>query len=128
MDGDNKTADVAAASVAAMPATPQQRFTVGPDGSRIRELLSPIQGHPSNENPTGKIERIVLRKPKYRDVMRNGDPETLVVVQGGYVPQTDMAIIERYIATLSGIDAALLEQLDYRDALALRDAVKDFFQ
>lgn len=112
------------AAEAAAPETPAPKppkFTVELDGSRVRTLVKPIQGH------QGAIDKIRLRKPTYRDVMNYGDPETAVVVTGGYVPQIDMTLIERYIVALSGIDQGLLEQLDYIDALALRDAVRSFF-
>lgn len=109
------------AAEAAAPTAKPKAYTVEPDGSRLRKLVKPIVTH------TGPLDSIRLRKPNYRDVMTNGDPETLVVVQGGYVPQIDMVIIERYIAALSGIDPLLLEQMDYMDALALRDAVRSFF-
>lgn len=99
-----------------------QPFTTDANGGRVRKLVKPIVGH------DGSITSITLRKPKYRDIMSFGDPETLVVVNGGYVPQIDMALIEKYIVTLSGIDSGLLEQLDYRDALVLRDAVRSFFK
>lgn len=112
----------AAAPAQAAPIKREPAFTIEADGSRLRKLVKPIVGH------TGPIESIKLRKPNYRDVMTHGDPETLVVVQGGYVPQIDMTLIERYINTLSGIDPGLLEQADYKDALALRDAVRSFFQ
>lgn len=111
-----------AAPAQAAPTKREPAFTVEADGSRVRKLVKPIVAH------TGNIDVIKLRQPKYRDVMTHGDPETLVVVQGGYVPQIDMTLIERYIITLSGIDPGLLEQVDYRDALALRDAVRSFFQ
>lgn len=97
-------------------------FTVELDGSRVRKLVKPITTH------TGPLGVIKLRKPTYRDIMSNGDPETAIIVQGGYVPQLDMVIIERYIASLSGVDPLLLEQIDYLDALALRDAVRSFFR
>lgn len=100
----------------------EAKFTVDANGARVRKLVKPIVGH------DGAITAITLRKPKYRDVMSFGDPETLVVVKGGYVPQIDMVTIEKYIVTLSGIDGGLLEQVDYQDALALRDAVRSFFK
>jgi hypothetical protein len=130
-DTQNNGAPVAAGAPATTPVestTQPERYTTTADGGRERILTKPIVGHPTAENPQGRITKITLRRPKYRDVMSHGDPETLVVVQGGYVPQTDMAIIERYIGALSGIDVGLLEQLDYVDALALRDAVQSFFQ
>jgi hypothetical protein len=101
---------------------PKPAFTVDDKGGRVRELVKPIIGH------NGTITHMTLRKPSYRDVMTFGDPEALIVVNGGYVPQTDMVLIERYIITLSGVDSGLLEQLDYLDALALRDAVRSFFR
>lgn len=101
---------------------PKFAFTVDENGGRVRELVKPIIGH------NGTITKLTLRKPTYRDIMTFGDPETLVVVQGGYVPQLDMVLIERYIVSLSGVDSGLLEQLDYLDALALRDAVRSFFR
>lgn len=104
------------------PAPRAPAYTVDNEGRRVRKLVKPIIGH------QGPIETITLRKPNYRDIMTNGDPESLVVLQGGYVPQVDMVTIERYIIALSGVDQLLLEQLDYLDALALRDAVRSFFQ
>jgi hypothetical protein len=120
---DTAESNVGAEAVAAPePKKPAPVFTVEADGSRVRKLLKPIISH------NGTVDTIKLRKPTYREVMTIGDPETLVVVNGGYVPQIDMVLIERYIGTLSGIDPALLEQADYMDALALRDAVRSFFQ
>ena len=110
------------AAAPAKPATREPAFVVGADGSRVRKLVKVISSH------SGPMDTITLRKPKYRDVMNYGDPESLVVLQGGYVPQIDMVVIERYIVALSGVDQLLLEQLDYTDALALRDAVRSFFQ
>lgn len=121
-EGKDGAAD-AAAPVQAAPTKREPAYTIEADGSRVRKLVKPIIGH------TGAIDTIKLRKPSYRDVMTHGDPETLVVVQGGYVPQIDMTLIERYVNTLIvGVDPGLLEQADYKDALALRDAVRSFFQ
>lgn len=119
---ENGAAENAAPSVKPAPVPRQPAFTVDVEGKRVRKLVKPIVTH------TGPLDTITLRKPTYRDVMNNGDPESLVVVQGGYVPQIDMVTIERYISALSGVDPLLLEQLDYLDALALRDAVRSFFQ
>lgn len=110
---------------AASPAAseePVKAYTIEEDGSRLRKLLKPIVGH------NGAIDSIRLRKPTYRDIMNMGDPEVLVVMQGGVLPQIDMMQIEKYIVTLSGVDCLLLEQMDYMDALALRDAVRSFFR
>jgi hypothetical protein len=115
-------AENAASEASPAPAKREPAFTVALDGSRVRKLVKPIISH------EGPLDKVTLRKPSYRDIMNNGDPETMVVLQGGWVPQLDMTIIERYIATLSGLDPLLLEQMDYKDALALRDAVRSFFQ
>ena len=49
-------------------------------------------------------------------------------VAGGMVPQEDLATIAKYIARLGGGDTARLETNGtLRDAMALRDAVKSFF-
>lgn len=105
-----------------------EAFTVGPDGSRIRTLVKPIEGH------SGKIELIRLRQPGYREVISFGDPNALIMLSNAALPHEDMGIIEKYIAALATdaagnkIDPALLNQVDYRDALALKDAVLDFFK
>lgn len=97
-------------------------FTVRADGARVRDLIKPIRTH------SGEDKSIALRPPKYREIMDFGDPSQLIAVSGGLIPHHDMSVVEKYIGNLSGIDPGLLEQLDYRDALALKDAVLDFFQ
>ncbi|PPQ42168.1 phage tail assembly protein [Rhodopseudomonas palustris] len=104
-------------------------FTRDPDGSRTRMLIKPIEGHGETV-----IKAIRLRPPRYRDILANGDPTQLIVMDGAALPQTDMGTVGKYIAALSldaaggdKVDPGLLEQLDYRDALALTDAVADFF-
>lgn len=107
---------------ASLAATPAAGFSIEADGSRKRVLAGPIRAHGGQT-----IAEILLRKPRHRDIIDFGDPEALIVVAGGMVPQVDMTVIERYIVRLSGIDPGLLEQIDYTDTLALRDAVKSFF-
>lgn len=97
-------------------------FDVMPDGSHVVQLSKPITTH------DGQTTSIRLREPKYRDVMRNGDPETLILVEGGVVPQSDWPAIERYLTVLSGIDAGLLEQVHVRDVFKLKAAVLGFFR
>ncbi|NEV79278.1 hypothetical protein DYI24_19800 [Rhodopseudomonas sp. BR0C11] len=105
-------------------------FTRDPDGSRTRQLIKPIAGHGE-----AVIKAIRLRPPRYRDIMAHGDPTQLIVMEGAALPNTDMGTIGKYIAALSldaatgdKIDPGLLEQVDYRDALALTEAVEDFFK
>lgn len=107
-----------------------EEFTRDTDGSRARTLIKPIVGHGD------KVIKVVhLRAPRYRDIMAHGDPTQLIVMDGAALPNTDMGTIGKYIAALSHdaatgdkIDPGLLEQVDYRDALALTEAVKDFFK
>ncbi|AVT76639.1 hypothetical protein RPPS3_25760 [Rhodopseudomonas palustris] len=108
----------------------QPEFTRDPDGSLTRTLIKPIQGHGDKV-----ITAIRLRPPRYSDIMAHGDPTQIIAMVGALLPQTDMGIVAKYIAALSidaatgdKIDPGLLEQTDYRDALALTEAVKDFFR
>jgi hypothetical protein len=96
-------------------------FEVRDDGARVRKLSKTIMGH------QGPISEIVLRRPTYRDFMDLGDPKTFIVIEGGWVPQHDLQLIERYVERLSGIQSLLLVQCDYTDGIALRDAVLSFF-
>lgn len=104
-------------------------FTIDPDGSRTRKLSKPILAHGGRE-----ISVIRLRPPKYRDIMNLGDPSALVVLSNAVLPSEDLTTVERYIETLAvddagaAIDPGLLEQIDYRDAIALKDAVVSFFK
>lgn len=122
MAGEEQKPAEAAADTAAVT-VPPEKFATNKDGSRTRTLIQALPSHDGTQ-----ITHIHLRKPRYRDIMDLGDPEAYVVVDGGYVPQTDMVLIERYIGRLAGIDVGLLELMDYRDALALRDAVRSFFK
>ena len=104
-------------------------FTTNVDGSRSRKLITPIQG--GGDQP---IDVIRLRQPKYRDVMAFGDPSSMILMAGAMVPNDDMAIVTKYLETLATdgagevLNPGLLQQLDYRDAIALKDAVLDFFK
>ncbi len=103
-------------------------YTIAPDGSRVRKLLKPIVGS------EGEITSIILRKPKYREIMQFGDPASLILMDGAAMPHEDMGVVEKYVNSLSGdqtgakIIPDLLNQLEYQDALALKDAVLSFFK
>lgn len=105
----------------------ERAFTIGSDGSRTRKLIKPIVG------TDGEITSVVLRKPKYREIMQFGDPSSLLVMDGAVLPHEDMGVVEKYMNVLSGdqngtkIIPDLLNQVDYIDALALKDAVLSFF-
>ena len=97
-------------------------FIVEPDGSRVRSLVKKITGH------DGEISVIRMRPPSYKEIMTYGDPSAVIVLPNGVLPHEDMGLVETYLEKLSGINALILNQLDYRDALALKDAVLDFFR
>lgn len=105
-----------------------QKFKIAPDGSRVCALLKPIVG------TEGEITSIILRKPKYREIMQFGDPSSLILMDGALLPHEDMGIVEKYVNSLSGDQTGaklipdLLNQLEYQDALALKDAVLSFFK
>ena len=102
---------------------PAPDFTTEPDGTRVRKLLKPIQGH------HGMVAEVKLRPPSYRDYMTLGDPSALIVMPGGVLPQEDLGVVQKYIERLLiGCDALVLEQADYRDAMVLKAMVMDFFR
>ena len=104
-------------------------FTTEPDGSRVRTLVKSIPAHGGRS-----IAKIRLRPPKYREIMSFGDPSAMIVFNGAVLPHEDMGIVEKYVEALSldesgaPIDPGLLGQADYRDAIALKDAVLSFFK
>ena len=97
-------------------------FTVDPSGARVRKLLKPITGH------QGVVSEVKLRPPTYREYLTHGDPSAMIVMHGAILPQEDLGIVARYIETLADCNPLLLEQADYRDAMALKEAVLDFFR
>ena len=102
---------------------PAPDFTTEPDGTRVRKLLKPIQGH------HGMVAEVRLRPPSYRDYMQLGDPSALIFMAGGMLPQEDLGVVQRYIERLLlGCDALVIEQADYRDAMVLKAMVMDFFR
>lgn len=86
------------------------------------ELSEPIKGH------KGAIAFIELREPRYRDYMDLGLPVTWVSMgDGGYEQETPQ-LVDAWIERLADIDPNFLELLPLVDAMALRDAVMDFFR
>jgi hypothetical protein len=104
-------------------------FVVLPDGTRERRLVKPLQSFDQRA-----IEVVRLRPPRYRDIMRIGDPSSLVIMNGAVLPQNDLSVIAAYFDALlidergETIRASLLEEADYRDVIALKEAVLDFFR
>jgi hypothetical protein len=101
--------------------TDTKPFTATADGGREIPLEKPIIGH------QGQITHIRLREPTFKDFVELGDPTTLVVTQHAVFPQDDMAIIRSYIERLASVDTGVLGTATFRDAMAMRDALKDFF-
>ncbi len=87
-------------------------------------LLEPIRGH------TGEIAELVLRSPKYSDIMLLGEPTTYARSEGGmiYTAERD-GVIQSYIERLliEPKDTGLLGQLSLADTLKLKDVVTGFF-
>jgi len=105
------------------------KFKTNPDGSREVDLVAPITWADDQA-----VVAIRLRPPSYAEIMRHGDPSSLIVFAGAVMPQHDPAVIKAYVEVLAKdqhgnkVGPAIIERCDYRDALALRDAVLDFFE
>ncbi|MDA9465342.1 hypothetical protein [Bradyrhizobium sp. CCBAU 53415] len=98
-------------------------------------LKNPIEGPvtdpTSGESRISQIKEIVLREPKYRDVMLLGEPASLARSEGGMLYQAEKDdVVQAYIERLMVVpqDRALLEQVSLADALQLKEAVFGFFQ
>jgi hypothetical protein len=86
-------------------------------------LSRPITTH------EGQVSTITVREPKGKDFFELGDPTTLVRTQHGLAEIRNDGVIEAYINRCVSVEAALLaNQLNLRDAMAVRDAVLDFFR
>lgn len=88
------------------------------------KLSTPIRGH------GGDIAEIILREPKYRDVISLGEPSAFARSDGGMVFSAEReGVVEGYIARLlvEPKDPALLDQLSIADTLKLKEAVYGFF-
>lgn len=98
-------------------------------------LKNPIEGPVTDpvtgENKITQILEIVLREPKYRDIMLLGEPAAFARSEGGMIYQAEKDdVVAAYIERLleSPKDRALLEQVSLADALQLREAIFGFFQ
>lgn len=78
--------------------------------------------------PLGSVETIVLREPRYSDLVDLQLPLTRVeLANGASFLQETPSVLGAWIERLSDIDPNLLPQLCLRDTLKLRDAVLTFF-
>ena len=100
--------------------------------NRTITLLEPIEGPGGNaDNPTVKITEVVLRSPKYSDIMTLGEPAAFAQSEGGLVFTAEKEdVVAGYITRLlvHPKDPQLLHQLEAADTLQLKEAVYDFFK
>jgi hypothetical protein len=95
-------------------------------------LVEPIEGPgPNKDNPIVEITQLVLRPPKFADVMQYGEPAAFARSEGGILFQSEKdEVILAYIRRLlvEPRDPALLDQLGLADTLQCREAIFDFFK
>lgn len=90
----------------------------------VIKLINPIEG------PETQIKQIVLREPRWPDVMRLGEPSAYAQSDGGMVYTAEKDdIVQAYVQRLlvEPKDPALLEQVSLADTLQIREAVFSFF-
>jgi hypothetical protein len=88
------------------------------------KLTTPIQA------PEGEVTQIVLREPKYLDVVQLGEPSAFARSEGGMIYQAERdGVVQGYIERLlfEPKDPQLLLQLSLADTLKLKEAVFGFF-
>jgi hypothetical protein len=88
------------------------------------QLLETIRSH------SGEVTELVLRSPKYSDVMLLGEPTTYARSEGGMIFTSERdGVIQSYIERLivEPKDTGLLGQLSLADTLKLKDVVTGFF-
>lgn len=100
--------------------------------NRTITLLDPIEGPGGNkENPTVKITQLVLRSPKFADIMALGEPAAFAQSEGGLVFTAEKEdVVAAYIVRLlvEPKDPQLLNQLEAADTIQLKEAIYDFFK
>jgi hypothetical protein len=90
------------------------------------DLLEPIEGAGSS-----KITQVVMRAPKFPDIMSLGEPRAFGRSEGGVMFTSEKEdIVEAYIQRLviEPKDPALLNQCGLAAPIQLKDAVFDFFE
>jgi hypothetical protein len=91
--------------------------------SKTIKLSDPIPGHKE------VIAEISLREPKFGDVMELGDPIDFVRTADGHQVRTiNYPVVGEYAERcVDGIPPLLLNELGLQDALAVQEAIIDFF-
>jgi hypothetical protein len=89
-------------------------------------LTEPITTH------DGPCSKVVFRSPKYGDVFALGEPQAYAVdpESGLLFTSNRDDVIEKYVrrCVIEPKDAALLEQCNLADSLAIREAILGFFE
>lgn len=100
--------------------------------NRTINLVEPIEGPgPNKETPTVQITQIILRAPKFPDVMLLGEPRAFGRSEGGVMFTSEKEdVVDAYIRRLviEPKDPALLNQCGLADTVQLKDAIFDFFE
>jgi hypothetical protein len=94
--------------------------------NKVIPLLEPIEGPGSS-----KITQVVMRAPKFPDIMALGEPRAFGRSEGGVMFTSEKEdIVEAYINRLviEPADPALLNQCGLSDTMQLKDALFDFFE
>jgi hypothetical protein len=85
-------------------------------------LSTPITVH------GGVTTQVVVREPKGKDYIELGHPTTLVRTKNGVAEVQNDDVIAAYINRCVDVDPLLLvQQASLKDAMAIKDAVLDFF-
>lgn len=94
-------------------------------------LSTPIVGPSADgKSETQDYKTVVLREPRYLDVVQLGEPTAFARSEGGMIYQAEKdGVIQGYIERLlvTPADPALLIQLSLADTLKLKEAVFRFF-
>jgi hypothetical protein len=87
------------------------------------KLAKPIEGHDV------KITEIEMREPNGRDFFELGEPIAWAQNKAGlaFTADKEEVILAYAERLLVGVDPLLLGQLSLKDAIAVRNAVVDFF-
>lgn len=83
------------------------------------------------EAPAGQVVEVVLRAPKFPDIMLLGEPAAFARSEGGMIFQAEKdEVVAAYIRRLlvEPKDPALLNQIGLADSLQLKEAVFGFFK
>lgn len=100
--------------------------------NRTITLVEPIEGPgATKEQPMVQITQVIMRPPKFPDIMMLGEPRAFGRSDGGVMFTSEKEdVVDAYIRRLviEPKDPALLNQLGLADTMQLKDALFDFFE